>query len=145
MKVIDTNLLVYAYVPSLPQHSAARRWFEETLSDDEAVGLAWSCVLGFIRIVTNPRVFRVPLPMDRAVTIVDEWLQQPSVELVSPTPRHWTALREVLVAGQASGPMASDAHIAALAREHGATVYTTDRDFLRFPGVRVINPLTHAG
>jgi predicted nucleic acid-binding protein len=66
------------------------------------------------------------------------------VELVLPTPRHWTTLREMLVSGQARGPLASDAHIAALAREHGATIYSTDRDFLRFPGVRVVNPLTPA-
>jgi toxin-antitoxin system PIN domain toxin len=108
---------------------------------DEAVGLAWSSVLGFTRVVTNGRIFRVPLALDRAVAIVDEWLQQPAVELVLPTPRHWTTLREMLVDGQAGGPMVSDAHLAALAREHGATIYSTDRDFLRFPGVRVVNPL----
>jgi toxin-antitoxin system PIN domain toxin len=141
MKALDTNLLVYAYVPALPQHPAARRWLEETLGGDEAVGLGWPAILGFVRIVTNPRVFRVPLTMERAVAIVDEWLQQPSVELISPTPRHWTALRQMLVAGQASGAMVSDAHLAALALEHGAVVYTTDRDFLRFPGVQAVNPL----
>jgi toxin-antitoxin system PIN domain toxin len=144
MKVIDTNLLVYAYVPSLEQHAAARRWLEQTLSDDESVGLAWSSVLGFVRIVTSPRVFRVPLPVDRAVSIVDEWLQQQTVELVLPTPRHWTTLREMLVEGQVSGALAGDAHLAALAREHGATVYTNDRDFMRFPGVRMVNPLRAA-
>ena len=142
MKIVDTNLLVYAYVPALAHHAAARRWLEQTLTEDEAVGLAWASVLGFVRIVTNPRVFRVPLPLERAVTVVDEWLQQQSVELVLPTPRHWTALREMLVSGQAGGPLASDAHLAALAREHGAVIYTTDRDFVRFPGVRVVNPLT---
>lgn len=141
MKIVDTNLLVYAYVPSLEQHAPARRWFEHTLTEDEAVGLAWPSVLGFVRIVTNPRIFRVPLPLDRAVVVVDDWLQQQAVELVLPTPRHWTALREMLVSGQAGGALTSDAHLAALAREHGATIYTTDRDFLRFPGVRVVNPL----
>ena len=75
-------------------------------------------------------IFRVPLPLDRTVVIVDEWLQQPSVELVAPTPRHWTTLREMLVEGQAGAAMASDTHLAALAREHGATAYTTDRDFM---------------
>jgi uncharacterized protein len=141
MKIVDTNLLVYAYVPALGQHAAARRWFEQTLTEDEAVGLTWPSVLGFVRIVTNARIFRVPLPLDRAVAVVDEWLQQQAVELILPTPRHWTALREMLVSGQAKGPLASDAHLAALAREHGAVIYTTDRDFLRFPGVRVVNPL----
>lgn len=141
MKIIDTNLLVYAYVPALEQHAAARRWFEHTLAEDESVGLAWVSVLGFVRVVTNPRIFRVPLLLDRAVAVVDEWFQQQSVEIVLPTPRHWTTLRGMLTIGQAGGPMTTDAHVAALAVEHGATVYTTDRDFLRFPGVRVVNPI----
>jgi uncharacterized protein len=142
MKLIDTNLLVYAYVPALTEHVPARRWLEQTLTEDEAVGLAWASVLGFVRVVTNPRIFKVPLLMERAVGVVDEWLQQQAIELVLPTPRHWTTLREMLITGQAGGAMTTDAHLAALAREHGATIYTTDRDFLRFPDIRVVNPLT---
>jgi toxin-antitoxin system PIN domain toxin len=142
MKLIDTNLLVYAYVPALEQHAAARRWFEKTISEDEAVGLAWVSVLGFLRVVTNPRIFRVPLRVDRAVAVVDEWLEQQAVEIVLPTPRHWSTLRGLLVEGQAGGTLTTDAHIAALSIEHGATVYTTDRDFMRFPHVRAVNPLT---
>lgn len=145
MKIIDTNLLVYAYIPSLEQHASAKRWLEETLTQDEAVGLTWTSVLGFVRVVTNPRIFRVPLKVERAAAVVDEWLQQPAVEIVLPTPRHWTTLREMLTAGHAGGALTTDAHIAALAIEHGATVYTTDRDFLRFPGVRVVNPLQASG
>ncbi len=141
MKLIDTNLLVYAYVPALEQHAAARRWFEETVSQDEAVGLAWVSVLGFLRVVTNPRIFRVPIRLDRAVAVVDEWLEQQAVEIVLPTPRHWLTLREMLTTGQAGGALTTDAHVAALALEHGATVYTTDRDFTRFPGIRAVNPL----
>jgi uncharacterized protein len=142
MKLVDTNLLVYAYVSSLDQHAAARRWFEQTISQDEAVGLAWVSVLGFLRVVTNPRIFRVPLRIDRAVAVVDEWLEQQAVEIVLPTPRHWSTLRGLLTAGQAGGPLTTDAHVAALSIEHGAVVYTTDRDFTRFPGVRAVNPLT---
>jgi toxin-antitoxin system PIN domain toxin len=142
MKLVDTNLLVYAYVPALEQHAAARRWFEQTVSQDEAVGLAWVSVLGFLRVVTNPRIFRVPLRVDRAVGVVDEWLEQQAVEIVLPTPRHWSTLRKLLTEGQAGGALTTDAHLAALSIEHGATVYTTDRDFSRFPGVRAVNPLT---
>ena len=142
MKIVDTNLLIYAYVPALEEHAAAKRWFEETLSADESVGLAWVSVLGFIRVVTNPRIFRVPLLLDKAVAVVDEWFQQQSVEVVLPTPRHWSTLRDMLTEGQASGALTTDAHLAALSLEHGATLYTTDRDFSRFPGVRVVNPLT---
>ena len=141
MKIVDTNLLIYAYVPALPEHASAKRWLEETLTADESVGLAWVSVLGFVRVVTNPRIFRVPLLLDRAVAVVDEWFQQQSVEVVLPTPRHWSTLREMLTVGQASGALTTDAHLAALAVEHGATLYTTDRDFSRFPGVRVVNPL----
>lgn len=141
MKLIDTNLLVYAYVPALEQHAAARRWFERAISQDEAVGLAWISVLGFLRVVTHPRIFRVPLRLDRAVAVVDEWLEQQAVELVLPTPRHWSTLRDLLTSGQAGGALTTDAHVAALSIEHGATVYTTDRDFTRFAGVRAINPL----
>ena len=141
MKIIDTNLLVYAYVPALEQHAAAKRWLEQTLTEEESVGLAWVSVLGFLRVVTNPRIFRVPLLMERGVAVVDMWFEQQAVEIILPTPRHWTALREMLTMGQASGALTTDAHLAALAIEHGATVYSTDRDFLRFPGVRVVNPL----
>jgi uncharacterized protein len=141
MKLVDTNLLVYAHVQALAQHAPARRWLEQSLSEDEAVGLAWASVLGFLRVVTNPRIFRVPLLVDRAVAVVDDWLEQQAVEIILPTPRHWSTLRQMLTAGQAGGPMATDAHLAALSLEHGATVYTTDRDFSRFPGVRVVNPL----
>jgi uncharacterized protein len=141
VKIVDTNLLVYAYVPALPQHAAARLWFEQTLTQDESVGLAWVSVLGFIRVVTNPRIFRVPLLTERAVTVVEEWFQQQAVEVILPTPRHWTTLREMLTIGKAGGSLTTDAHLATLAIEHGATVYTTDRDFLRFPGIRVVNPI----
>jgi toxin-antitoxin system PIN domain toxin len=141
MKIIDTNLLVYAYVSALPQHAGARRWFERTLTEDESVGLGWVSVLGFVRVVTNPRIFRVPLLVDRAVAVVDSWFQQASVEIIQPTPRHWSTLRDMLTRGKAGGPLTIDAHLATLAVEHGATIYSTDRDLLRFPGVRVINPL----
>lgn len=141
MKIIDTNLLVYAYVPALPHHSAAKRWLERTLTEDESVGLAWVSLLGFVRVVTNPRIFRVPLLIDRAVAVVDSWLQQQSVEIIQPTPRHWSTLREMLTKGQAGGALTTDAHLATLGVEHGATVYSTDRDLLRFAGVKVINPL----
>jgi uncharacterized protein len=145
VKLVDTNLLVYAHVPALPQHAAAKRWFEVALLEDEPVGLAWVSVLGFVRVVTNPRIFRVPLLVDRAVEVVDEWLQQQAVEIVLPTPRHWPTLRQMLSAGKAGGALTTDAHIAALALEHGATIYSTDRDFLKFPNARVVNPLADSG
>jgi toxin-antitoxin system PIN domain toxin len=141
VKLVDTNLLVYAHVPAFRQHAAAKRWFEAAIGEDEPVGLAWVSVIGFVRVVTHPRIFRVPLPLDRAVAVVDDWLQQQAVEIVLPTPRHWSVLREMLTKGKAGGSLTTDAHIAALASEHGAVIYSTDRDFLKFPGIRVINPI----
>jgi hypothetical protein len=89
-------------------------------------------------------VFREPLPVEEAIGLVDSWLAQPPVIIAAPTERHWLLLTELAAGGQARGPLLMDAHLAALAAEHGATLCTTDRDFTRFPGVRVKDPLASA-
>jgi uncharacterized protein len=101
-------------------------------------------VLAFLRITTNARILEQPLSVIEASDIVDELLEQPLVGLIHPGPRHWTVLRDLMAAGQVRGPLVSDAHLAALTIEHGATLATTDRDFARFPGLRVTNPLSAA-
>lgn len=141
MILVDANLLIYAYDGSSPSHEAARTWLEEAVSGYEPVGLAWQTVLAFLRIVTHPRVFERPLLIDEAVAIVSTWLGQPSVRLLQPTDRHWTLLSRLLPHAQARGPLVMDAHLAALAIEHGATLHTTDRDFRRFSDLRVVHPL----
>lgn len=141
MILVDANILIYAYNPAAEQHAAAKRWLEAAMAGPTPVRLAWVTVLAFVRIMTHPQVFRRPFSMSEAVEAVDSWLAQPSVAMLSPSDDHWPILRQVLMSGQASGPLSTDAHLAALAVEHGATLFTTDRDFARFPGVAAVDPL----
>ena len=98
-------------------------------------------MLAFLRIATNPRAFDQPLRTDEAIEIVSAWFSRPNVSLVQPTERHWTILADTLRDAQVRGPPVSDAHLAALAIEHGAKLATTDRDFARFKGLETIDPL----
>jgi hypothetical protein len=141
MILIDANLLIYAYNPASEQHSAAKRWLERTIAGAVPVRLAWVTVLAFVRIMTHAQVFRRPLSLNEAVRIVDEWLAHPTVSILEPGERHWPILRELLLTGQAAGSLATDAFLAAVAIEHGATIHTTDRDFARFPGLNLVDPL----
>ena len=143
VKLIDLNLLVYAVDQDAPRHEAARRWLEEALSDDEPVGLSWVVVLGFLRLVTRAAVVRRPLDPDDAFDLVEQWLDWPGVQIVRPGPQHWTVLRGLLGPLGTAGNLTTDAHLAALALEHRATLCTTDGDFRRFPGLRVLEPLDH--
>jgi len=142
MILIDANLLLYAYDHSAPQHEACRRWIEGAFSGPEPVLLPWIGILAFLRVATNPRVWQQPLSVSEAAAIVDEWLALPNVAVTSPGERHWSILRRILPEAQCRGPLVMDAHLAALAIEHGATLCTNDRDFSRFPKLRLFNPLT---
>jgi uncharacterized protein len=137
----DVNLLIYAVDRDSPRHAAARAWLEEALSNTTPVGLAWVVILAFIRITTRPGILRHPLAPDRALAYIDEWLQQPYVKAIAPGEHHWPILRNLLATTGTAGNLVSDAHLAAIAIEHGATVYSTDHDFARFPGVAHVNPL----
>jgi len=141
MILIDANILIDAYNPSADRHAAAKRWLEAAVAGPVPVRLAWVTVLAFVRIMTHPQVFRRPLSLQEAVGIVDEWLGHPMVSVLDAGDRHWSILRGLLLDGQASGPLSTDAHLAALAIEHGATLHTTDRDFARFPALKVVDPL----
>lgn len=141
MILVDANLLLYAYNADAPSHAASRAWLEEALSSPAPFGLAWQTIMAFIRIATHGRAFPEPLTLDEAVEIVGEWLDRPNVTLLEPGERHWSILVRMLAVGQAAGALAMDAALAALAVEHGATLYTTDRDFARFTGLSVVNPL----
>jgi toxin-antitoxin system PIN domain toxin len=140
--LVDANVLLYAYNASDPRHPKARAWLETALAGPTPVRLAWVTVLAFIRIATNPRAFAQPMSLADATAIVSTWLAQPSVGLLEPTERHWAILEPLLAVAQARGDLVTDAHLAALALEHGASVCTTDRDFARFPGLRTLEPLT---
>ena len=142
MILVDANLLLYAYDSRSPRHEVARTWLEATLDSDEQVGFALVTLMAFIRIGTSPAVFERPLPVGTAIDLVEGWLRLPNVALTEPSGRHWVVLARVADAGQARGPLIMDAHLAALAVEHGATLFTTDRDFARFPGLRFRDPLS---
>ena len=141
MIIVDANLLLYAHDAASGHHAAARRWLENTLSGDEPVGLPWAVVLAFLRVGTNPRLRKDAPTLEEATAIVAGWLERPTVTLVNPGERHWEILREVMTKGQARGPLVTDAHLAALAIEHGSSLATADRDFARFPGLKCFNPL----
>lgn len=142
MKLPDVNLLLYAVDSSSPRHKAARRWLEAQLSGTETVGFAWVTLLGFLRIRTNPRVYDKPLKPSDALDVIDGWLAQPPSTVVHPTQRHAAVLRELLEPLGTAGNLTTDAHLAALAIEHGAELCSSDSDFSRFRGVRWTDPLT---
>lgn len=142
MILVDANLLLYAYNPAAEEHDASRRWLEEVLSGADPVWFAWATLWAFLRIATNPRVFARPLTMAEAEAIVAAWLDQPMVGLLEPGERHWEILRRLTIGGQVTGSLVMDAALAAVAIEHGATLYSTDRDFSRFVGLTWINPLS---
>ena len=142
MKVVDVNLLLYAVNRDDESHSRARAWLEEILNGDEPVGLPWIVLLGFLRIATNARIFARPLTATEATVLVDAWLSRPSVIALAPGDEHWSILRSLLAGARAIGPITTEAHVAALAIEHGAELCSADADFRRFEGVRLVNPLT---
>ncbi len=142
MILIDANLLLYAYDSSSTSHESARRWLEEVFAGNEPVRLAWATVLAFLRISTNPRLQQQVFTLPEAISIVEEWLAQPNSSLLAPGDRHWRILAGILPEAQARGPLVMDADLAALAIEHGATLYSNDRDFSRFPGLKYVNPFS---
>jgi len=139
--LVDANLLLYAEDRLGQHHEAARSWWDEQLSGASPVCLCWTVLCAFIRIGTNPRVFESPLSLEQAAARVQGWLDQPCVRLVHPTDRHWFVLGRLLKDGNASANLVMDAHLAALAIEHGCVLASTDADFSRFPGLRWRNPL----
>ncbi len=141
MIVLDVNILLYAYGAASPRHREARAWLEKVFSGAEPVGLPWQTLAAFIRIVTNPRPPGFRRSAEEALRVVDEWLEQPNVRVLVSGDQHWSLFRRMIVEGQASGPLVSDAQLAAVTIEYGGVLYSTDRDFARFPGLRWMNPL----
>lgn len=136
MRIPDTNLLLFAYNKDSQFHPPARDWLSEALSSAERVGFSWTALLGFIRIGTSS-VFPSPLSLKKALDLVDVWLAQPVATVIEPTDRHPTLLRELLEKAGTAGNLTTDAHLAALAIEHGATIATFDTDFHRFSGLKL--------
>jgi toxin-antitoxin system PIN domain toxin len=141
VKVVDLNVLLYAVNVDGPQHERAKAWVEECLSGEEPVALPWVVLLGFLRLSTSPRVFPAPLTPEQALEVVGGWLACPSVVALAPGREHWPVLRDLLHDAGTAGNLTTDAHLAALAMEHGAELYSTDTDFARFRHVRWVNLL----
>lgn len=141
MKLVDVNLFLYAFDERSARHEEAAGWVERTLSGSETVALAWSVLLGFVRLTTRPPVLEQPLSSDEALDIVAGWLERSSTTVVNPTERHATILRELLRPVGTAGNLTTDAHLAALAIEHGAELCSCDADFSRFSGLRWVDPL----
>lgn len=141
MILTDANLLLYAYNRDAAEHDTAREWFEGQLSAPDIFCFAWQTITAFLRISTNARAFAHPFTIAEATGIITEWLERPQATVLTPGERHWEIFSNLLTTGQATGPLVMDAHLAALSIEHGCSLATTDRDFSRFPGLQIVNPL----
>ena len=142
MIVPDVNLLVYAYNPDAPWHEVARRWWDDLLNGSESVGVPWVVSTGFIRLIANPIVAARGLSLAAATAEVRQWFEHEHIIPLNPGDRHLDYLERNLAVDGVTAGLTTDAHIAALAMEHGAVVYTNnDRDFQRFPGLLWRNPL----
>lgn len=141
MILVDANLLLYASFDDVPQHPAAVRWLDEQLSTGVRVALPWHVLLAFQRIATNARVWERPMPAERAWSQIETWLDVAGVWIPGPTARHRNVLGRLLRETHATGNLVPDAHLAALAIEHGLLLCSADTDFGRFPDLRWSNPL----
>jgi uncharacterized protein len=141
MMIIDVNLLIYAVNQDAPLHKKAKSWLEAAISGADTVGLSWTVLLAFLRLTTRSGLFQRPLTVETAFDLLDAWLQQPTVTVVEPGPRHSATLRDLVLPLGTGGNLTSDAHLAALAIENGAELCSTDNDFARFGKLRWRNPL----
>lgn len=141
MILVDTNLLLYANVRGGEEHARARQWFDEQFRGNSRIGLPWHSLLGFVRIASNPRAHSRYATVDEAWTHVRGWLQADNVWVPQPTERHEEILGEVFASTRSRTHDVMDAHLAALAIEHGLILCSADRDFGRYPTLRWFNPL----
>lgn len=139
---LDTNVLVYAHRSEVPFHERASSRLTELLRGPEAVALCWPVIHEFLGVVTNGRIYRSPTPMPTAVEQVKTWCAAPRLTVVKESMQHLAVLADLCQAGEVSGPMIHDARVAAIYLENGVSeVWSADRDFSRFPQLRVVNPL----
>jgi len=139
---VDTNILVYAHRADSDWHASAYARVKELAEGSAAWAIPWPCVHEFFAVVTHARIYAPPTPVDKALDQIDAWLESPGVVLLSESELHWENLRDMLLTARVTGPMVHDARIAALCKQHGvAQLWSADRDFSRFAGVRMHNPL----
>lgn len=141
MIIPDINLLIYAHDAEAPHHTAARAWWEDSVNGREPIGLPCVVITGFIRLMTHPKVMRAPASPQQACAVIDDWLAQPRVRVLDPGPRYFAVFSGLLAQIGVAAGLTTDAHLAALAIEHAATLCSNDRDFARFAGLTWRNPL----
>jgi len=142
MIAVDTNILVYSVREDSPWHRAAIECLRGLAEGDSSWAIAWPCIHEFIAVVTHPRIYKPPTPLREALLQVDYWMESPGLRLLGEGPGYWNHLKDMLDAGKAVGPMVHDGHIMAICRDHGVReIWTSDRDFTRFKGIRTRNPL----
>jgi toxin-antitoxin system PIN domain toxin len=143
MIAVDTNVLIYAHRQDAPFHKVASTCIRSLAEGIEPWGIPWPCLHEFLAIATHPRIYMPPTPIAAALGQVDAWLESPSLVLLSESDQHWPELRSLIPAGRITGPRVHDARIAALCRQHRVReLWSADRDFGRFKGLTVVNPLT---
>jgi toxin-antitoxin system PIN domain toxin len=144
MIAVDSNLLVYTYREDSPWHNAAYARIIELAEGSVAWAVPWPCIHEFLSIVTHPRIYAPPTPLEKAIDQVGAWLKSPNLVLLSESEDYWPQLRSILQTGRVSGPQVHDARVAALCQQHGVNeLWTIDRDFSRVPGLTVRNPLVN--
>jgi len=141
MRLVDVNVLIYAFREDSPGHAEYRDWLNGLVSSHEAYAVSDHVLSGFVRIATHPRVFHPPTPLERALTFTEAYRDRPNAVLVVPGGRHWDLFTQLCRKAGARGNLVADAWIAALAIERGCELVTTDRDFARFQGLRWRHPL----
>lgn len=141
MIIVDANLLIYAVNQDAATNRKAKAWLESALAGQETVGFPWTVLLAFLRLTTRPGLFRSPLAVEAAFDLVGLWLSQPAATIVHPGSRHLAIVRELILPLGTGGNLTSDAHLAALAMEHGAELCSSDADFARFRNLKWRNPL----
>ena|SRR3972149_12097890 len=140
MKLIDLNILLYA-VNEDADVGVVKKWWSDAINSGERLGLAWVAILGFLRISTNPRSMKIPLKPSVAIETIQTWLNLENVRIVYEAEDHWDTLQDLIEEVGTAGDLVTDAHVAALAISHGATLVSCDNDFSRFKGLRWENPL----
>ena len=141
MRLVDVNVLVYAFRADSPEHAAHRAWIEAMVGSDEAYAVSDQVLAGFLRVVTHPRALRPPTPIEPALAFARAFRDRPNAIPVAPGARHWDIFTRLCTEAGARGNLVPDAWLAALAIESGCEFVTTDRDYARFPGLRWKHPL----
>lgn len=141
MRIIDANLLIFAFREASERHAEAKSWLERVYATDDVVGIPALVLLAFVRITTNPRIMSPPARLETAFGQVEELLNHPKTLVVEPGPSHWKVLRKVALQAGVRGPAMTDAFLATLAIEHGATLCSQDEGFRRYKDLRFENPL----